>query len=558
VYPPDLPPILELFARVQDGGDTSSEFRVQTAAGELRWVHDSTRLILKDGGFVAAHGVLVDITQRKQAEEALKESEERWHALVTNAPDSVLTLDAEGRVLFVNHLPQESGLTPQSLTGRSIVDIVVPEHRPIVRGALRQVFAGGVSVVYESAVRRPSGAVVWHASHMGPLWRGDRVTTALLIARNITEHKEAEEALRESEERWHALVSNAPDLISTVDREGRMLYVNRLPPDSRLEPVDVIGLSVADQVVPEHRQVVEEALARVFVEGISARYDAAVPRPGGAVVWYSTRLGPLWREGEVVAAMLIARDVTERKRTEEMKDNLLRDVSHELRSPLARAQISLELALERLEQDPVDGGQAAKYGRMALDNVERLAGSVAAILDLSRLEAGVGAFSREMIQMDELVATLVAGMQPFASEKGLVLFADTRDPLPAVRGDREKIARVVRNLIDNAIKFSSAGQIVTSASRQHDQILVSVSDSGCGILPENLERVFDRFFQEHTGIPGVGVGLPMCRTIVEAHGGRIWAESAGRGMGATFRLVLPIPREEQTAELDRQTGGNEK
>jgi len=283
-----------------------------------------------------------------------------------------------------------------------------------------------------------------------------------------------------------------------------------------------------------------------------------VRRPDGTAVWYATHLGPLWREGEVVAALMIARDITEQKTTEDMKDNLLRDVSHELRSPLARAQIGLELALERLEHDPVDREGAAKYGRMALDNVERLGESVAAILDLSRLEAGVGAFAREAIQMNELVATLVAGMHPFASEKGLVLVADTTNPFPAVRGDREKLARVVRNLIENAIKFSSAGQIVVSAARQRDGILVSVRDAGCGILPENLERVFDRFFQENTGVPGVGVGLPMCKTIIEAHGGRIWAESAGRGMGATFRFVLPIPREDQTAELDRQTGGNER
>ena len=237
--------------------------------------------------------------------------------------------------------------------------------------------------------------------------------------------------------------------------------------------------------------------------------------------------------------MLIARDITERKRIEEMKDNLLRDVSHELRTPLARAQIALELLLERVERNPIDGEGAIKYGRTALDNVQRLAQTVEVILDLSRLEAGVGAFQRETIRLAGLIAAAILDMEPLASDKGLSLVADVAEHLLPVQGDREKLARVLRNLIDNAIKFSSSGKIVVSARRKPDQIEVSVSDAGCGIASDNLERVFDRFFRESTENSGVGVGLPMCRTIVEAHDGRIWAESAGRGRGATVRFTLP-------------------
>jgi hypothetical protein len=132
-------------------------------------------------------------------------------------------------------------------------------------------------------------------------------------------------------------------------------------------------------------------------------------------------------------------------------------------------------------------------------------------------------------------------MAPLALNKGLDLTARVVDGLPAVAGDREKLSRVLRNLIDNAIKFSTGGQVVVSAGQDHDMIVVSVSDSGCGILPENLERVFDRFFREGGEHSGVGVGLPMCKTIVDAHGGRIWAESAGRNRGTTVRFTLPIP-----------------
>jgi signal transduction histidine kinase len=241
--------------------------------------------------------------------------------------------------------------------------------------------------------------------------------------------------------------------------------------------------------------------------------------------------------------MMIARNITEHKRSEEMKDNLLRDVSHELRTPLARIQISLELLLERVERNPIDQEAAVKYGRVALGNVQRLAQTVEVILDLSRLEAGVGGFARETIQLAGLIGAAIGDMEPLASDKGLTLMADVVENLPPVQGDREKLSRVLHNLIDNAIKFSSSGTIVVSASRRQEKIEVSVSDEGCGILPDNLDRVFDRFYRESTENPGVGVGLPMCKTIVEAHNGRIWAESAGKGRGATLRFTLPTLRD---------------
>jgi signal transduction histidine kinase len=176
--------------------------------------------------------------------------------------------------------------------------------------------------------------------------------------------------------------------------------------------------------------------------------------------------------------------------------------------------------------------------------VQRLTTTVGAILDLSRLEAGVGGFARERIDLPGLLGAVAREMEPVASDKGLILVVQVDVDLPAVRGDREKLGRVARNLIGNACKFSSRGEVVVAAVRQRDEIVISVSDEGCGILPENLERVFDRFFMEDPRNDGVGVGLSMCRTIIQAHGGRIWAESAGRGLGSTFRFALPVPSED--------------
>jgi PAS domain S-box-containing protein len=471
--------------------------------------------------------------------EELRESEERWRVLVSNSPDPVITVNREGRVLFVNYLRPESGLTPDDVLGRRALDMALPEHEEGAEAVLSRVFETGESVVHEIPVLRPGGAVVWYATHVGPIWRDGQVVAAMIVARDINERKKTEEALLESEERWRTLVTSAPDVIFTLAPGGRIVFVNHFPADSPFDPREVIGRHLHELTVPEQVEAGRAAIQHVFDTGLGCRLLVRVPRASGRQQWYAAVVGPLWHHGAVASAIVIARDITEQRKTEEMKDNLLRDVSHELRTPLARTQISLELLLERIEGKPIDRHGAVKYGRMALDNVQWLAQTVEVILDLSRLEAGVGAFARETIRLADLIVAAVGDMEPLASDKGLILLTDVAEDLPPVQGDREKLARVLRNLIDNAIKFSSSGTIVVSTRRKQENIEVSVSDEGCGIRPDNLARVFDRFFRESTENPGVGVGLPMCKTIVEAHNGRIWAESAGKGRGATLRFTLP-------------------
>lgn len=154
VYTPDLPRIQEQFEQVRAGQGQACEFRFLTGSGELRCVHASVRPALERGRASAAHLVLTDVTERRRAGKELQESEERWRSLVTNAPDAIYTVDPEGRLLFVNHLPPESGLTPQGVLGRSICDQVVPVHREIVEAALRHVFTTGTSTKYEAAVQQ--------------------------------------------------------------------------------------------------------------------------------------------------------------------------------------------------------------------------------------------------------------------------------------------------------------------------------------------------------------------------------------------------------------------
>jgi signal transduction histidine kinase len=307
-------------------------------------------------------------------------------------------------------------------------------------------------------------------------------------------------------------------------------------------------MHVCQLAVPEHQAVVRDAIQRVFATGDSTYCEAVVLSTDGARTWYAAHLGPVWHDGTVSSAMMIVRDITERKKLDEIKDNLIRDVSHELRTPLAKIQMSLELLAEMLEKESLDRERASRISSLSVLNVQRLLQTVEGILDLSRLEAGAWAYQQEEVRLDLLLEEVLQVMQPLATVRGLQLVVELPEELPPVEGDWEKLFRVLINLVDNAVKFSDDGQITISADKNGQEVELAIRDEGQGVLPENLDRVFERFFQEKARYQGVGVGLTISKAIVQSHGGRIWAESEGRSLGATFRFTLPVASEWRAVE----------
>lgn len=350
--------------------------------------------------------------------------------------------------------------------------------------------------------------------------------------------------LRLLEERWRLLVTQAPDLVLAVDAAGRIVFANRTPTGSVLTLAQVPGRLAWDLFWPDHRDTARAAVRRVFATSEPTRYEVAVrrPAPEETVTWYAVNVGPLIQDGRVAAAILVARDVTERKLLEEARNELIGDFSHDLRGPLTAIQLTLEALLKRLEREPGDRQDLAEYGRIALGSAQRLSQTVSATLDPARLAAGAGSLHLRPLQLDDLIRAAVQDMAPLAEARGLSLVAppSAPQPLPPLGGDRDQLFRLLLNLIDNAVKFTPSGRVTISAEATDHEVQVRVSDTGQGICPENLGRIFERSFQEGRGSGGAGMGLTICRAIVEAHGGRIWAESPGRGGGATLSFTLPI------------------
>ena len=245
-------------------------------------------------------------------------------------------------------------------------------------------------------------------------------------------------------------------------------------------------------------------------------------------------------------SLQIERANEELRSLDKMKDTMIRDVTHELKSPVAQVQMAIDLWTSEVNKGEVDKEKEKKLQKIFRDNIQRLKRTIQSILDLSVLESGRVKYKKDRLDLQEIIHQVTEGLKLLASKKNLTLTAKANDKLPVVLGDKQEITRVISNLIDNAIKYSTVGEIIVSVVARYREIEVAVKDTGIGIsTPKgHYNKLFDRFFQEKARSDGAGVGLAICKKIIEAHGGRIWAESEGKGKGSTFKFNLPLNSKE--------------
>ena len=346
-------------------------------------------------------------------------------------------------------------------------------------------------------------------------------------------------------ERERTLESVA-DGIYGVDLEGRVTFINAAA-------AHTLGASAADLVgheahatfhtpaeddtanLPEHCHI-----TRALRHGITATAEQDVYRRlDGKDVPVEVTTSPLRNDGRIRGAVVAFRDVTERREMERIKDEFVSVVSHELRTPLT----AIRGALGLLDSGALDGSpeQAARMARIALTSSERLSRLVDDILDMERLDAGTTRLELAEHRVNSLVAVAVDQVSVLAEEAGVVVIPTGSQEV--VRADGERIVQTLTNLLGNAVKFSPRGSTVrVTAVPVGDLVELRVDDEGRGIPPDKLEAVFGRFEQVDASDTrergGSGLGLAIARSIVDRHGGRLWAVSKGEGRGSSFRFTL--------------------
>ena len=322
----DLKTIASQIESVQQGTPEILEYRIRRKDGEIRWLRDYARPRWSEqqGRIVSITGGVQDITETKEAEKALRESEEKLRSVLETVPGYIATLDAKGKILFINRTP--SGVARDTSSGGSIFEYVLRKYHEKIRSAIRLVFDTGMVTETEIEGIGPFGDILWYEVRLGPFFNEDRVTCVVLSAFNITDRRIAEEALKESEQRFRTLVEQSPISIEIFSPDGTMVHVNKAWEKiwcrSREEVVD----SYNPLTDPSVEKLGLKALIRRAFSGRSGQLPEVCYEPPDAPEmkrWLHTRYFPLKDlEGNVKNVVVFNEDITERKRVEEsLKEN---------------------------------------------------------------------------------------------------------------------------------------------------------------------------------------------------------------------------------------------
>jgi histidine kinase len=288
----------------------------------------------------------------------------------------------------------------------------------------------------------------------------------------------------------------------------------------------VVSFFVSRQVVTPVREMM---LASRFIA--DGHYEERVRVPGDPSKGELDELSQLALSFNQMAAKLEQVEIRRRE--------LIGDISHELRTPLT----AIKGSMEGLVDGVLPGNEETYMG--IYKEADRLQRLVSDLQELSRVEAGAFELDRKAIDVPDLLTATVERLKMQFEEKGVLLVVEIPDGLPQVQGDEDRIGQVLLNLVGNAMQYTpSGGEVKIKATHQDDEISISVSDTGIGISPEHLEHLFTRFYRVDKSRSraggGSGIGLTIAKFLVEAHGGRIWAESAGPDLGSTFTFTLPV------------------
>jgi PAS domain S-box-containing protein len=518
--------------------------------------------------------VVRDITEQRAAEEALQRSEEHFRLITENSSDVASILDENGVSTY--HSPSIErvlGYRPEELLGASAFDRIHRDDHARCREALGRMFGrpGSVHTVEFRYLHRDGS---WRTVEvLGRTLLSDSPSGGVIInARDVTERKAAEAALRESEQRFRAVLENASDIISDLAPDGTILYES--PSMERLmghRVEDLIGKNAFDYVHPEDVPATAEAFRMLMVDvGVPQRVELRFRHVDGSWRIIEAVGTAQLIDGEVRSIIINSRDISERKKFEDelrrakveaesanrAKSEFLSRMSHELRTPM-NSILGFAQLLERKELAPNERRSVEhilKGGRHLLNLINE-------VLDISRIEANRQELSLEPVRASTVVPEALSLIRPLAVQRGCSIEEGEGDPDAYLRADRQRLTQVLLNLLSNAVKYNRTNGSATivwepGGTVEQPTLRMGVRDTGPGIAAESRGRIFEPFERlgaGQSGEEGTGLGLALSRRLVEAMGGTLTVESE-LGVGSTFWVELP----RETSPLARLENGERR
>ncbi len=535
LHPDDMPKYDELIATLANGsGAFEAELRYMNAGNQPVWLlQRSSRLQDMQGKFSSFISTFTHISQPKQEEEKWQQDEKSLDIL-ESITDPFFAVDHQWRFIYANRkLEQLNQREPNSLLGKNIWEEFPPLYDSDYGRLYRRVAEERItsSVVATSTVDNQ-----WYEVQAFPAKDG-----IAAYFKNVTEQKEAEKALQQSEERYSTLIHQATAGVAEMDVAGTYVFVNKKWCEiTGFEEEEMYRLTCFDYVHPDDavqsRQLFEQTVAtgRPFIN------EKRIICKDGTELWINETIsGISGVQGEIKSIVSVCIDITDRKTIEKQKDEFIGMVSHELKTPVT----SLKAYAQVLQMRFLEGGDLASAGMLQKmeGQINRLTLLVQDLLDVTRLEGNLMRFHREVFEFSKMVADTIEEVQRTLPQHNIVC-----GPLPKayVFADMERTSQVLVNLLTNAAKYSPrADRIVVSALIAGSYITCSVKDFGIGIPAESQRYIFDRFYRvnnhSRNTYPGLGLGLYISSEIVKKQQGDIWFDSlVNEGSVFSFRLPL--------------------
>ncbi|MHB0939073.1 MAG: PAS domain-containing sensor histidine kinase [Armatimonadota bacterium] len=566
VHPEDRERVRQNIHRILETGQPFDyEYRIIRPDGEVRCLHSVGEASRDAFGKVAKiYGTLHDITERKQAEEQMQQAthtaqleRRRWQTTVESMPDLVMIADDNGRTIYVNPAFHRLIGYPArpDLPLRDYPDFYqayLPEGElfpwdelPLQRAALRNEALRDIEVIQIS----PGGErhiTIWNASPLHD--PTGKLFGAVAIGRDVTAQRQVEEEREHLLAELNATFASLADGLMVFDPGATVVRANSTAEAIFNLSEGELPLSVTELAAKERTETPDgqpypyeafPALRALKGERVVGEIMVIHPTPE-QTTWVSTTSAPIRSAGgHIWGAVSTYTDITALHELQEQQEVLLHSVSHDLRIPLTIINGHAQLLESLREEADVDGGMQQSIEAILL-GTHRMNVMIADLVDAARQES-------HQLQLRIAPVDLQAFLQDLLQRSRAVLevnriILDFPSNLPPVLADSNRLERIFLNLLSNALKYSSPGTPVDVKARQTDgEVEVSVRDVGIGIAPEDLPHLFERFYRgkgEHK-TEGLGLGLFITRMLVEAHGGRIRAESEP-GQGSAFIFTLPI------------------
>jgi PAS domain S-box-containing protein len=500
-----------------------------------------------------------DITDRKEVETQLRQQEEFLKSIYEGTEQAIFVVDvaAEGELRYASFNPVSerfAGVTDAQIQGKTPEEAFGEVFGSTLRQNYERCLQAGTSIAYEEQLEFETH-FIWSLTTLVPLRdEQDRIYRIIGTATDISDRKQIEEDLRASEQRLQSMLDNSTAVIYMKDTQGRYMTINqRYEALFHLDRNDVKGKTDRDIFPKEIADAFQANDREAIAAGVALEKEEIAPQDDGLHTYLTIKFPLFNTEGEIYAVCGMSTDISDRKAAElelqQQKQDLARSndelqqfayvASHDLQEPLRMITSYLEL-LERRYKGQLDA-KADQFIAYAVDGAARMQILINDLLKYSQMGSQGQSFER--VDCTAVLKNVLRNLQVAIAESNAVI---TYDPLPPVNADVTQLTQLFQNLIGNALKFRRGDppQIHVGVERTNSKWLFSVRDNGIGIESQYTNRIFIIFQRLHskTEYSGTGMGLAICKKIVEWHGGKLWVESTP-GEGSTFYFTLPASGE---------------